>query len=300
MTEIPKYLELYLEHTVDGEDGAVFGCPVAPCPHVLKVTAPGLTKGYSPVLRLGADDEDLDEIDHPDEAVREALAFAEGRMSVHVEQTHTWADWLIAMQINDDTWEHHLGDAYAESDRAWANARSAQESLLEARQGVTDLKLALSHNQGALSSVREIAQSMRGMMISPDAVTGSVAALLQIVGTDESDTVPTYVQAVRRLSALEDARTAVLRYLDLFDDTADGLRRTVQAFLGEMPHQHDQVASAMANLRTTVRELERSEFGPQNAARLWQAVTGLLTKLDHPATSPEENHGHADRPHADA
>lgn len=291
MTEIPKYLELYLEHTVDGEDGAVFGCPVAPCPHVLKVTAPGLTKGYSPVLRLG---DDLDEVDHPSDLVRAAVSDAEAAMLTHVEREHDWSAWLIAMQISDDTWEHHLGDAYAESDRAWANARSAQESLLEARQEVTDLKLALSHNQGALSSVREIAASMRGMMISPDAVTGSVAALLQIVGTDESDTVPTYVQAVRRLSALEGARTAVLRYLDLFDDTADGLRRTVQAFLGEMPHQHDQVASAMADLRTTVRELEHSEFGPQNAARLWQAVTGLLAKLDHPATSPEENtHGHA-------
>lgn len=280
MTETPKYLELYLEHTVDGEDGAVFGCPVAPCQHVLKVTAPGLTKGYSPVLRLG---DDLDEVDHPDEAVREALADAEAAMLTHVEREHDWSAWLIAVQINDDTWEHHLGDAYAESDRAWANARSAQESLLEAREEIADLKLALSHNQGALASVREIAASMQGMMISPDAVTGSVAALLQIVGTDEESPAPTYVQAVRRLTALEDARTAVLRYLDLFDDTADGLRRTVQAFLGEMPHQHDQVASSLANLRTTVRELEDAEFGPRNAARLWMTVKEFVSALDHPA-----------------
>ena len=297
MTEIPKYLELYLEHTVDGEDGAVFGCPVAPCPHVLKVTAPGLTKGYSPVLRLG---DSLGDPEHPDPACRAALADAEAEMLSHIEREHDWSAWLVAMQISDDTWEHHLGDAHAESDRAWANARSAQESLLEARQEVTDLKLALSHNQGALSSVREIAQSMRGMMISPDAVTGSVAALLQIVGTDESDTVPTYVQAVRRLSALEDARTAVLRYLDLFDDTADGLRRTVQAFLGEMPHQHDQVASALADLRATVSEMRFTTATPAGAGRLWEAATALLAQLDHPATSPEENHGHADRPHADA
>lgn len=280
MTETPKYLELYLEHTEDGEDSAVFGCPVAPCQCIFKVTAPGLTKGFSPVLRLG---DSLGDPAHPDPAARAALADAEADVLSHIELDHDWSAWLIAMQISDDVWEKYLEEARTENERAWANVRSGQADLMTVRQELADLKLASSHQEGALASVREIAAHMQGMMISPDLVTGSVAALFQIVGSGHDDAVPTYVQAVRRLCALEDAKAAILRYLDLFDDTAEGTRRTVQAFLGVMPHQSDRTAAALAELRQTVDEMRFTTDTPPQAARLWEAAKALLEQVDRPA-----------------
>lgn len=318
----PKYLELFLEHTEDGDDTAVFGCPVAPCPHRLKVTVPGLTRSYSPVLRLG---DDLDEIDHPDPAVQEALADAEAGMLSHVEHQHDWSAWLIAAQINDDTWEEHLNAAHAETDRAWSNARSSQQSLLEAREEIAELLLTNSATRGALAAVQQLVEGFTGEAITATNVAVWRSAILQVIGRHDD---PVSFEALfLRVQQQEQARTAILRYLDLFDDTADGLRRTVQAFLGQMPHEHDRTASAVEHLRETVSAMRFTVATPAGAGRLWEAAKGLLEQLDRvhapvyycptsgqkespccggfddccdqpelhrPATSPEENtHGDA-------
>lgn len=276
MTDTPPkpYLELWPESWSDEGATVHFQCPVLPCGHTVQI--PGLRDNDSPLMLLIGTDPGPNP--HPVPEVAEKLMDASAAMLWHIEQNHDTQAWLVAVQAAEDHYEEAFGQSNLENDRAWANVRSAQEALQtarreaeEARSECAELLLVNSANLGALAAVQQLVLDMTGDPITPNQVALWRASILQVIGQHEGDQT-SYTELWKRVRALEDARLAILRYLDLFQDTLEGTRRTVQAFLGEMPHEHDRTVSALDELR-------RVQHSP-NVAHLFKAVDDLLAQLD--------------------
>jgi hypothetical protein len=77
----------------------------------------------------------------------------------HLAELHGTVHWLLALGDQEDAYEKAAAGQNRENERAWHAARSAQESLQEARSELADTRLGLSEFQGLMSRVEAVLRS---------------------------------------------------------------------------------------------------------------------------------------------